>query len=150
MSSRHSCVEQQEGICLPLQENYPGHGAVERKEAMTQKGYFTYYFPGKVGCMRVSGQLVVTRCLIHQTHSTLDVQEFVRFHLYINTAPCGDARIFSPHEPGTGAATAISPKGGIVNQGKYRQLYLMCFFLRLNLVHHFHGSLFQAGHVFHI
>lgn len=21
-----------------------------------------------------------------------------RFHLYINTAPCGDARIFSPHE----------------------------------------------------
>jgi double stranded RNA-specific editase B len=26
----------------------------------------------------------------------------VRFHLYINTAPCGDARIFSPHEAGTG------------------------------------------------
>ena len=22
-----------------------------------------------------------------------------RLHLYINTAPCGDARIFSPHEP---------------------------------------------------
>lgn len=22
----------------------------------------------------------------------------VEFHLYINTAPCGDARIFSPHE----------------------------------------------------
>lgn len=22
----------------------------------------------------------------------------IRFHLYINTAPCGDARIFSPHE----------------------------------------------------
>ena len=21
-----------------------------------------------------------------------------KFHLYINTAPCGDARIFSPHE----------------------------------------------------
>ena len=27
------------------------------------------------------------------------VQDDVRFHLYINTAPCGDARIFSPHEP---------------------------------------------------
>ena len=26
------------------------------------------------------------------------VKEEVRFHLYINTAPCGDARIFSPHE----------------------------------------------------
>ena len=26
------------------------------------------------------------------------VKENVRFHLYINTAPCGDARIFSPHE----------------------------------------------------
>lgn len=22
----------------------------------------------------------------------------IKFHLYINTAPCGDARIFSPHE----------------------------------------------------
>ena len=22
----------------------------------------------------------------------------IRFHLFINTAPCGDARIFSPHE----------------------------------------------------
>lgn len=27
----------------------------------------------------------------------------VKFHLYINTAPCGDARIFSPHEDQTGA-----------------------------------------------
>ena len=26
------------------------------------------------------------------------IKEDVRFHLYINTAPCGDARIFSPHE----------------------------------------------------
>lgn len=29
-------------------------------------------------------------------------QENVRFHLYINTAPCGDARIFSPHEATSG------------------------------------------------
>ena len=33
-------------------------------------------------------------------------QENVRFHLYINTAPCGDARIFSPHE------SAPADKGG--------------------------------------
>jgi len=26
------------------------------------------------------------------------LKENLRFHLYINTAPCGDARIFSPHE----------------------------------------------------
>ena len=26
------------------------------------------------------------------------VKSDARFHLYINTAPCGDARIFSPHE----------------------------------------------------
>ncbi|KAJ9599945.1 hypothetical protein L9F63_009773, partial [Diploptera punctata] len=26
------------------------------------------------------------------------VKENIKFHLYINTAPCGDARIFSPHE----------------------------------------------------
>ena len=30
------------------------------------------------------------------------VRENVRFHLYINTAPCGDARIFSPHEESRG------------------------------------------------
>ena len=29
----------------------------------------------------------------------------VRFHLYINTAPCGDARIFSPHEDHKGKLT---------------------------------------------
>jgi len=28
----------------------------------------------------------------------------IRFHLYINTAPCGDARIFSPHEDKNGSA----------------------------------------------
>ena len=26
----------------------------------------------------------------------------IRFHLYINTTPCGDARIFSPHEVAEG------------------------------------------------
>lgn len=26
----------------------------------------------------------------------------IRFHLYINTSPCGDARIFSPHEDDLG------------------------------------------------
>lgn len=28
----------------------------------------------------------------------LRVKKRYEFHLYINTAPCGDARIFSPHE----------------------------------------------------
>lgn len=27
------------------------------------------------------------------------VRDNVEFHLYINTSPCGDARVFSPHEP---------------------------------------------------
>lgn len=26
------------------------------------------------------------------------LKQGIQFHLYINTAPCGDARIFSPHE----------------------------------------------------
>ena len=29
----------------------------------------------------------------------LGLREGVEFHLYVNTAPCGDARVFSPHEP---------------------------------------------------
>lgn len=32
------------------------------------------------------------------------VRDYVEFHLYINTSPCGDARIFSPHEPVMGVA----------------------------------------------
>lgn len=35
----------------------------------------------------------------------LKLRDSVQFHLYISTSPCGDARIFSPHEPileGTG------------------------------------------------
>lgn len=27
------------------------------------------------------------------------LKDTVQFHLYISTSPCGDARIFSPHEP---------------------------------------------------
>lgn len=26
------------------------------------------------------------------------LRDGIKFHLFINTAPCGDARIFSPHE----------------------------------------------------
>lgn len=26
------------------------------------------------------------------------IRDGIKFHLFINTAPCGDARIFSPHE----------------------------------------------------
>lgn len=28
------------------------------------------------------------------------LKDNVQFHLYISTSPCGDARIFSPHEAG--------------------------------------------------
>lgn len=33
-----------------------------------------------------------------QTCSLYRLKDNIQFHLYINTAPCGDARVFSPHE----------------------------------------------------
>ncbi|XP_076027706.1 double-stranded RNA-specific editase 1-like [Genypterus blacodes] len=38
---------------------------------------------------------VFARC---DSRSGFSLKEEVQFHLYISTAPCGDARIFSPHE----------------------------------------------------
>ena len=45
------------------------------------------------------------------------LKDNIRFHLYINTAPCGDARIFSPHEQSqsTGApGTRVDAAGNSV------------------------------------
>lgn len=37
-------------------------------------------------------------CRVYEFDVHCILKENIRFHLYINTAPCGDARIFSPHE----------------------------------------------------
>ena len=53
-------------------------------------------------------------------------QENVRFHLYINTAPCGDARIFSPHEAshsGRGESENSSKTTKAINQKDITQRY---------------------------
>lgn len=63
-------------------------------------------------------EVVARRCLCEYLYNQLDLhienkgaesilepakkgfklKQGIQFHLYINTAPCGDARIFSPHE----------------------------------------------------
>ncbi|KAG7999411.1 Double-stranded RNA-specific editase 1 [Nibea albiflora] len=40
---------------------------------------------------------IFTRC---DNRAGFKLKENVQFHLYISTSPCGDARIFSPHEAG--------------------------------------------------
>lgn len=37
-----------------------------------------------------------------QPNQLYKVRDGIKFHLFINTAPCGDARIFSPHEDDVG------------------------------------------------
>lgn len=39
-----------------------------------------------------------TESILESTKKGFKLKEGIQFHLYINTAPCGDARIFSPHE----------------------------------------------------
>lgn len=36
--------------------------------------------------------------ILEATKKGYKLKDGIQFHLYINTAPCGDARIFSPHE----------------------------------------------------
>jgi len=52
-----------------------------------------------------NGEVEEDSILIKTEQGGYKLKEDVRFHLYINTAPCGDARIFSPHEaqPGEGS-----------------------------------------------
>jgi len=51
------------------------------------------------------GEVEEGSILIKYEEGGYKLKENVKFHLYINTAPCGDARIFSPHEaqPGEGS-----------------------------------------------
>lgn len=54
----------------------------------------------------------------------------VHFHLYINTAPCGDARIFSPHENDTGVDK--HPNRLVQHTFKYYYKYNKAFYKDLN------------------
>ena len=55
-------------------------------------------------------------CTTHTLQKSARVfpfQDNLRFHLYINTAPCGDARIFSPHEASSSTPAAASALIGV-------------------------------------
>lgn len=40
----------------------------------------------------------ILESILEPTKKGFKLKQGIQFHLYINTAPCGDARIFSPHE----------------------------------------------------
>ena len=58
------------------------------------KGKFEWFIP----CIYRFMTILLYFCRLYWFDVHCILKENIRFHLYINTAPCGDARIFSPHE----------------------------------------------------
>lgn len=63
------------------------------------------------------------------------LKDEIQFHLYINTAPCGDARIFSPHENDTG-----------VDKHPNRLVVLVIYSLIFSLIKYYVYSLRSEKH----
>ena len=53
------------------------------------------------------------------------LKDNVQFHLYISTSPCGDARIFSPHEAGVEGTERCLP---------FLFFFLFFFFFFMNMM----------------
>eukprot|EP00092_Neocalanus_flemingeri_P029434 GFUD01031960.1.p1 GENE.GFUD01031960.1~~GFUD01031960.1.p1 ORF type:complete len:688 (-),score=250.66 GFUD01031960.1:145-2208(-) len=74
-------------------------------EIISRRCLMDYLYTQLEKVAMAKGQVEESSILIKAEEGGYQLRENVRFHLYINTAPCGDARIFSPHEaqPGEGS-----------------------------------------------
>lgn len=87
----------------------------------TNDGSFLFSFSFSIILLNLAKNLITFMCLgwnrflfaatAHESiferpcfpNDLYKVRDGIKFHLYINTAPCGDARIFCPHDNNTSA-----------------------------------------------
>ncbi|XP_059144391.1 double-stranded RNA-specific editase 1-like isoform X2 [Physella acuta] len=80
-------------------------------EYLSEKGSGVNDCHAEVVCRRLLMRYLYSQLMLHLDPSTAgesilelrpeggyNLKDGIKFHLYISTAPCGDARIFSPHE----------------------------------------------------
>jgi len=67
-------------------------------EIVSRRCLMSYFYAQLENIAKENGTIGESNIFIKAESGGYKLKEGIKFHLYINTAPCGDARIFSPHE----------------------------------------------------
>lgn len=91
-------------IAVTMCQNNYGHTVLYLYVTRIGKKFFLLFVSKFSNNKEEHQKSIFTQCDKHGFR----LKDNVQFHLYISTSPCGDARIFSPHEAGVEGETESS------------------------------------------